>query len=81
MPRAMQATLVDLFELRNDSEYTYAPRASRQSIDLEIVWEEGVLETSAQAAAPEHDWESTTTESSPGVSYESWKRARGWCAE
>ena len=28
-----------------------------------------------------HDWGSSTTESSPGVSIESWNRARGWSSE
>lgn len=72
----MQQTLVDLFELRATStEYSYAPPArefvARQSIDLEVEWDEE--ET--------HDWQSSSSDSSPGVSVESWNRARGWCAD
>jgi hypothetical protein len=33
------------------------------------------------SAGEGHDWGSSTTESSPGVSIESWHRARGWSSE
>lgn len=34
-----------------------------------------------EEGADGHDWASSTTESSPGVSVESWHRARGWSSE
>ena len=90
--RAAQATLIDLFELRSGTSYTYVPPAAapapRMSIDLEIDWDEvraaadqsGVRPMpTAKDDAP--DWTASSSESSPGVSYESWHRARGWCAE
>lgn len=36
---------------------------------------------SPEIVADSHDWGSSTTESSPGVSVESWHRARGWSSE
>ena len=72
----MRETLVDLFELRaNASEQYAAPvrQAARQSIDLEIDWEDD--------GDTGHDWQSSSSDSSPGVSVESWRRARGWCAD
>jgi hypothetical protein len=88
--RAVQPTLIDLFELPADpKEYVPPPRAAsaRQSIDLEIDWEavrrEPVEEVSGVRLAPraENDWNSSTEGSTPGVSCESWHRARGWCEE
>ncbi len=39
--------------------------------------------TAEKSAAAEkgHDWNGSTSESSPGVSIESWRRARGWSTE
>jgi hypothetical protein len=37
--------------------------------------------TPVEEGAEGHDWGSSTTESSPGVSVESWHRARGWSSE
>ena len=76
----MQQTLIDLFELRATStEYTYAAPArevvARQSIDLEVDWDND------DASEQSHDWQSSSADSSPGVSVESWNRARGWCAD
>jgi hypothetical protein len=56
------------------------------SIDLEIDWDEVRASADKSGMRPiptsdEHDWTSSSSESSPGVSYESWRRARGWCAE
>jgi hypothetical protein len=71
----MRETLVDLFELRATSTEYAAPvrQAARQSIDLEIEWDDD--------GDTGHDWQSSSNDSSPGVSVESWHRARGWCAD
>jgi hypothetical protein len=87
--RAMQPTLIDLFELpANPKAYVPPPRvvAPRQSIDLEIDWEAirtATDDTSGVRRIPraEHEWGKRTEGSTPGVSYESWHRARGWCDE
>jgi hypothetical protein len=73
----MRETLVDLFELRATASEYAAPvrQAARQSIDLEIEWDDD------GDTGPGHDWQSSSSDSSPGVSVESWHRARGWCAD
>ncbi len=74
----MRETLVDLFELRatQSAEAYAAPvrQAARLSIDLEVEWDDDSETTG-------HDWSSSSSDSSPGVSVESWHRARGWCAD
>ena len=87
--RAAQPTLIDLFELpANPKEYVPPPRQvmGRQSIDLEIDWEavrKQPEEVSGVRRVPraEQVWSARTDGSTPGVSYESWHRARGWCDE
>jgi hypothetical protein len=87
--RAAQPTLIDLFELpANPRAYVPPPRvvAPRQSIDLEIDWEavrKQPDEVSGVRRVPraEHEWKGSTEGSCPGVSCESWHRARGWCEE
>jgi hypothetical protein len=82
--RAKQPTLIDLFELPGNAPPLRAV-ASRQSIDLEIDWE--AIRTSDDTSGirriprAEHEWTGRTEGSTPGVSYESWNRARGWCDE
>jgi hypothetical protein len=94
--RAALPTLIDPFEL-NSARLTPRPQLAslpgRQSIDLEIDWEEVRRTPSANAAKDpadesvvrrirrDHDWNASTEGSTPGVSCESWHRARGWCAE
>jgi hypothetical protein len=88
--RAAQATLIDLFELRSGTSYTVGPsapvQAPRMSIDLEIDWDEVRATADKSGVRPiptsdEDEWTSSSSDSAPGVSYESWRRARGWCAE
>ncbi len=68
-------TLIDLYELRSgsltDSGVRDAPRG-RSTIDLEIDWEE---ETSPGVDDKRGELRS------PGVSSESWRRARCWASE
>jgi hypothetical protein len=42
---------------------------------------EPVRERQPSSVDVEIDWQDTTTESHPGVSIESWNRARGWVTE
>ncbi len=69
----MQHTLIDPFELRAAIEPARPAYAARRSVEVEVDWDVEPVQ--------DHDWQSSTTESSPGVSCESWHRARGWCAE
>ena len=59
-------TLVDLFELNARAPVSTVRRPPSEE---------------RTSASEGHDWGSSTTESSPGVSVESWHRARGWSSE
>jgi hypothetical protein len=46
-----------------------------------VVPPESMRERQRSVLDLEVDWQDTTTESHPGVSIESWNRARGWLTE